>query len=112
MPDYETGEPVIPDPSSVDPGDFAQAVFEWNQWLSANALNLPNVGTFDPNAGVPHFIRDGFRNWVNINIAALKVYEHFQTAIDSFLSPNAVAAMHVLLALLGEFETLNQAGPN
>lgn len=112
MPDYVVDEPEAPSGDPDDPAANIQAAYALNQWIGLNAANMPNVDSFDPAAGVPHFIRDGFRGWLNINLEALKIYQRFQVVIDSFLPSNVVAAMHVLLAALADLEILNQAGPN
>jgi hypothetical protein len=112
-PDFVTGQPglLIDHATGEVPGEAYRA---YAAWESANHASFTTDGNAPPDAGgTPHFVRDGFRGFVNGIIAPMKLYSEHMALFDSFIGdPATIAALHALAATFGSLYGLDQPGPN
>lgn len=111
MADFTDGMPTIrtdPTTGEANPDD----VVAFARWLAASAADLPNHGSFDPTAGIPHFTRDFSREFAIKFVQLWEYYQAHQAKIDGFLSAGFKLAIQALLVFLPDMLTFDEAGPN
>lgn len=111
MPDYTTDAPDM-SPDAATGVVTPEQLQAYAAWQAAHDKNMPDNGMAPQVQGVPHFIRDGLRMFVRLEIAKSKFYLRHKPTIDPYLPPEAVVAATALANLLATLETLDQAGPN
>lgn len=111
MADYTLNEPDMT-PNAVTGQVTYQQIVAYSTWLANKQSQMPDFGSFDPNVGVPHFVRDGTRFFSLLARHLLREYAAHSATINPYLSAGLSAAITALLSYLPEIIGLDQPGPN